>query len=182
VARDRATRVSKYLAKVLRHAPQDIGLTLGEHGWVAVDELLDRSASAGLPITREELDAAVHASGKRRYAYDETGTRIRALQGHSVAVDLGLEPVDPPPVLFHGTHPGALDAIRRDGLVPMRRHHVHLSPDVATARQVGGRRGRAIVLEVDAAAMARDGHVFLRADNGVWLTDAVAPRYLAEAG
>ena len=182
MARDRATRVSKYLAKVLRHAPQDIGLTLGEHGWVAVDELLDRSASAGLPITREELDAAVHAPGKRRYAYDETGTRIRALQGHSVAVDLGLEPADPPPVLFHGTHPGALDAIRRDGLRPMRRHHVHLSPDVPTALQVGGRRGRAIVLEVDAAAMARDGHVFLRADNGVWLTDAVAPRYLPEPG
>ena len=182
MARDRATRVSKYLAKVLRHAPQDIGLTLGEHGWVAVGELLDRSASAGLPITREELDAAVHAPGKRRYAYDETGTRVRALQGHSVAVDLGLEPADPPPVLFHGTHPGALEAIRRDGLLPMRRHHVHLSPDVPTARQVGGRRGRAIVLEVDAAAMARDGHVFLRADNGVWLTDAVAPRYLPEPG
>ena len=178
MARDRATRVSKYLAKVLRHAPQDIGLSLGEHGWVAVDELLERSAAGGLPITRDELDAAVHAPGKRRYAYDQTGTRIRALQGHSVAVDLGLEPVDPPPELFHGTHPGVLAAIRRDGLRPMARHHVHLSPDVPTARRVGARRGRAVVLTVDAAAMARDGHLFLRTDNGVWLTDAVPPRYL----
>ncbi len=181
MARDRATRVSKYLARVLRHAPHEIGLTLGDQGWVDVDELLGRSTAAGLPITREELDAAVHAPGKRRYAYDPAGTRVRALQGHSVAIDLGLAPVDPPARLFHGTHPGALEPIRREGLRPMARHHVHLSADVPTARQVGGRRGRAVVLTVDAAAMARDGHVFLRSDNGVWLTDAVPARYLGEA-
>jgi len=180
VAGDRATRVSKALARVLRHGPERIGLRLDGHGWADVDELLERSARSGRPISREELDAAVHAPGKRRYAFDETGTRVRALQGHSVEVDLGLAPAAPPAVLFHGTHPGALAAIRAEGLRPMGRHHVHLSPDVATAVQVGGRRGRAAVLTVDAAAMARDGRAFLRADNGVWLTDAVAPRYLRE--
>ncbi len=178
--RDRATRISKFLARHLRHAPEDLGLELDAHGWAGVDELLAASARAGLPIDRADLDAAVHAPGKRRYAYDAGGQRIRALQGHSVAVDLGLEPVAPPAVLFHGTHPGALAAIRAEGLRPMGRHHVHLSPDERTARQVGGRRGRPVVLEVDAAAMAADGHAFLRTDNGVWLTDAVPVRYLRE--
>ena len=181
MARDGATRVSKFLARHLRHAPERLGLELDAQGWVDVDALLAASARAGMRLDRGDLDAAVHAEGKRRYAYDASGTRIRALQGHSVPVDLGLEPVDPPPVLFHGTHPAALAAIRDEGLRPMGRHHVHLSPDEATARQVGGRRGRPVVLRVDAAAMARDGHAFLLAANGVWLTDAVAPGYLAEA-
>lgn len=176
--RDRRTRISKFLARHLRHAPQDLGLTLDPHGWVGVEELLAACARAGMRIDRADLDAAVHAPGKRRYAYDPAGTRIRALQGHTVAVDLGLEAVAPPPTLFHGTHPGALAAIRAEGLRPMGRHHVHLSPDERTARQVGARRGRPVVLAVDAAAMAADGHRFLLTDNGVWLTDAVAPRYL----
>ena len=180
MTREPVRRVSKFLARHLRHAPQDLGLELDPQGWVDVDALLRASARAGMPIDRTDLDAAVHAEGKRRYAYDVSGTRIRALQGHSLPVDLGLAPVDPPAVLFHGTHPGALAAIRAEGLRPMARHHVHLSPDEATARQVGGRRGRPVILRVDAAAMARDGHDFLLTANGVWLTDAVPPRYLAE--
>ena len=176
--RDRALRVSRYLARHLRHRPDAIGLALDAGGWAQVDDLLERAAAAGLPFSRKELDAAVHAPGKRRYAYDETGECVRAVQGHSIPVELGLEPVAPPAVLFHGTHPGAVGAIRAEGLRPMGRHHVHLSADEAEARRVGARRGRPVVLTVDAAAMARDGHRFLRADNGVWLTDAVAPRYL----
>jgi putative RNA 2'-phosphotransferase len=178
VPRDRATRISKLLARHLRHAPQDLGLELDAQGWVAVDDLIAACGRAGLPIDRADLDAAVHAPGKRRFAYDEGARRIRALQGHSVAVDLGLDPVAPPAVLFHGTHPGALDAIRAEGLRPMARHHVHLSSDAGTAREVGGRRGRPVVLEVDAAAMAADGHAFLLTGNGVWLTAAVPPPYL----
>jgi putative RNA 2'-phosphotransferase len=135
--------VSKELAKVLRHRPERLGLSLDPHGWVAVDELLDRSASAGLPITRDELDAAVHAPGKRRYAFDETGTRIRALQGHSVAVDLGLEPTDPPPALFHGTHPGALEASAATGSGPCAATTCTSRPTSRRpARSAGGAGGR----------------------------------------
>jgi putative RNA 2'-phosphotransferase len=181
MARDRATRISKFLARHLRHAPEDLGLELDAQGWADVDALLAASARAGLVIGRADLDAAVHAPGKRRYAYDASGARVRALQGHSIPVDLGLQPVAPPATLFHGTHPGALAAIRAEGLRPMGRHHVHLSPDERTARQVGGRRGRPVVLEIDARAMASDGHEFLLTDNGVWLTCAVPARHLRVA-
>ncbi|HVL97259.1 MAG TPA: RNA 2'-phosphotransferase [Solirubrobacteraceae bacterium] len=182
VSRRRAATVSKFLARHLRHSPERIGLALDEAGWAEVDEVLGAAARHGFPITRQELDAAVHAAGKRRYAYDDTGTRIRAVQGHSVAVDLGYEPRTPPVTLYHGTHAGALAEIERDGLRPMGRHHVHLSPDAATARAVGARRGPPVVLEVDAAGMHTDGHSFLLAGNGVWLTDHVPPDRLRRAG
>ena len=174
----RRVAVSKFLAKHLRHQPEHIGLALDEAGWARVDELLAASARAGFAITREELDAAVHAPGKRRYVYDDSGTRVRAAQGHSVDVDLGYAPSVPPAVLYHGTHPGAVDAILAAGLSPMGRRHVHLSGDAETARQVGARRGRPVVLAVDAAALHAAGHPFLVADNGVWLTDAVPPERL----
>lgn len=175
----RAVTVSKFLAKHLRHRPEAIGLELDDAGWVAVDELLAASERAGFAISRAELDAAVHAPGKRRYVLDESGARIRAAQGHSVAVDLGYAPAAPPAVLFHGTHPGALEAILAEGLTPMGRRHVHLSADVETARQVGARRGRPVVLEVDAGGLHAAGHAFYLAANGVWLTGAVPPERLS---
>ncbi|MDP9384937.1 MAG: RNA 2'-phosphotransferase [Actinomycetota bacterium] len=178
MGRRRAVTVSKFLARHLRHAPQAIGLELDAAGWAEVGALFDACTRAGFPITREELDAAVHAPGKRRYAYDATGTRIRAVQGHSVEVELGYPPAVPPVVLYHGTHPGALDTILASGLAPMGRRHVHLSPDVATARQVGARRGRPVVLAVDAAALHAAGQAFYRAENGVWLTGPVGPQHL----
>lgn len=177
--RPRAVTVSKFLAKHLRHQPEAIGLELDAAGWASVDDVLAASARAGFPITREELDAAVFAAGKRRYVYDESGARVRAAQGHSVVVELGYEPAVPPAVLYHGTHPRALDAILREGLRPMGRRHVHLSADVASATDVGRRRGRPIVLAVDAATLHAAGRVFFVADNGVWLTDAVPAERLS---
>ena len=114
----------------------------------------------------------------KRFAFDESGTRIRASQGHSVVVDLGLEAETPPETLYHGTHPGALDAILADGLEKMNRHAVHLSPDVETATRVGARRGKPVILRIDARRMAEDGHVFTRSDNGVWLVERVPAGYL----
>ena len=139
----RAVTVSKFLALHLRHAPERIGLELDEAGWVDVDELLRAAEAAGFPITRAELDVAVAEPVKRRYAYDESGTRVRAVQGHSVAVSLGYEPSAPPAELFHGTVERFLERILAEGLRPMDRRHVHLSPDVATAQTVGMRRGQA---------------------------------------
>ena len=176
----RLVKISKYLSKHLRHQPERLGLTLEPGGWVAVADLLAACAAHRFPLSRADLDAVVAGSDKKRFGYDDGGTRIRANQGHSTAVDLQLETVAPPPTLYHGTHPGVLDAIRADGLKKMARHHVHLSADAATARTVGARRGRPVILEIDAAAMQRDGYLFYRSDNGVWLVDAVQPQYLRE--
>ncbi|MEV1009315.1 RNA 2'-phosphotransferase [Streptomyces sp. NPDC049881] len=180
----RRIRVSKYLSRHLRHDPGRIGITLGPQGWTSVPALLDAARRHGFPVTPAELAEVVATDDKRRYALDGTGAaqRIRASQGHTVAVDLGLPPADPPAYLFHGTTARFLPAIRAEGLRPMARHHVHLSPDRATATRVGARRGRPVVLTVDSGAMHRDGHVFRLSDNGVWLADAVPPAYLAGTG
>lgn len=166
-------RASKRLSRVLRHAPDSVGLTLDDAGWVDVADLL-----AALGMTRSQLDDVVAGNDKRRFAFDDSGTRIRASQGHSVPVDLGYAAARPPDELFHGTVERFLPAVLADGLRPQGRHAVHLSEDVGTARRVGARRGRPVVLRVDAAALADDGAVFTRSANGVWLVAAVPPRHL----
>lgn len=173
-------KVSKYLSKHLRHQPERIGLTLDEGGWVEIDALLGAAAAHGFRITRDELDHVVATNDKKRFAIE--GTRIRASQGHSIDIDLDLPSATPPPYLYHGTVARALDAIRAEGLRPMNRHDVHLSPDRETATRVGARRGRPVVLSVDAGAMHRDGHIFHISANGVWLTQAVPPQYLRFPG
>ncbi|MFI9567680.1 RNA 2'-phosphotransferase [Streptomyces rishiriensis] len=175
-AERRTVKVSKYLSKHLRHQPERIGLTLDGAGWVEIDELIAACAAHGFRFTRDELDHVVAANDKKRFAVE--GTRIRASQGHSIEVDLGLPPAPPPPYLYHGTVGRYLEAIRVEGLRTMNRHDVHLSADRETATRVGARRGRPVVLSVDAGAMHRDGHVFHISANGVWLTKAVPPQYL----
>lgn len=171
-------KLSRRMSKALRHAPAEFGLTLDAGGWVDVDDLVAALDLPHRPATRKLLEHVVATSDKQRFAFDATGTRIRANQGHSVAVDLGLEPVTPPDLLFHGTVERFLPAIRRDGLKPMKRHHVHLSADETTATKIGQRRGQPVVLRVDAAAMQRAGHVFYRSANGVWLVDEVPAQFL----
>jgi putative RNA 2'-phosphotransferase len=177
--RDRWTELSKFLSYVLRHRPESIGLSLGDGGWVPVETLLSLAAEAGRRITREDLEVILQRKGKQRFALSEDGARIRASQGHSVAVDLQLSPLEPPELLYHGTIARSLPAIRVEGLRPMGRQHVHLSVDRDTARTVGGRRGPPVVLEIAAGAMHRAGHLFYRADNGVWLTAHVPPSHIA---
>jgi putative RNA 2'-phosphotransferase len=172
----RTVKVSKYLSKHLRHQPERIGLRLDEGGWVAIDTLLEAAAAHGFRLTRDELVHVVATNDKQRFAID--GARIRASQGHTVEVDLGLPPAAPPPYLYHGTVARNVGPIRSEGLRPMDRHDVHLSADRETAVRVGARRGSPVVLAVDAAAMHRAGHVFHVSANGVWLTRAVPPSYL----
>jgi putative RNA 2'-phosphotransferase len=174
----RLTTVSKFISKYLRHEPEALGITLAPGGWVAVDELLAGATQSGFTIDSEELKQVVAESDKQRFAFDGTGTRIRANQGHSTEVDLELPAAVPPNVLFHGTVEKYLDAILAEGLKKMARHHVHLSPDRATAEKVGERRGRPVILVVDAAAMHAAGHKFYVSTNGVWLTDHVPAKYL----
>lgn len=172
------SRISKFLSLVLRHEPGRIGITLDEAGWVDVERLLAALAAHGVALTRAELADIVATSDKRRYAFSDDGKRIRANQGHSVPVALGLPPVEPPATLFHGTVDAALPGIRREGLRRGDRHDVHLSADLDTANMVGGRRGKAIILTVHAGEMARAGHVFYRSENGVWLTAHVPPAFI----
>lgn len=178
---ERRTKVSKYLSKHLRHEPERLGLTLAPGGWVEVDALLAACARHRLALTRADVEEVVATNDKLRFSFDETGRRIRANQGHSVKVDLQLEPAVPPEILYHGTTERFVPLIEEQGLCKMSRHHVHLSPDVPTAIRVGARRGRPFVYAVDSAGMSRDGFVFFRWANGVWLVDAVATRYLRHA-
>ncbi|MEI2778605.1 MAG: RNA 2'-phosphotransferase [Tetrasphaera sp.] len=175
--KQQVVRLSKRLSRVLRHQPERIGLTLDAGGWVPIDALVAALNASGMRVTRADLDEVVARNDKRRYAVDATGTRIRASQGHTIDVDLGLHATTPPAVLFHGTVAAALPGIRQSGLIPMRRNHVHLSPDEEMARVVGARRGRPVIIRVNAAAMEDEGHTFFLSDNGVWLTAVVPAVY-----
>ncbi|MFV3333433.1 RNA 2'-phosphotransferase [Pseudomonas sp. NY15437] len=172
--------ISKWLSLILRHSPESAGLTLDANGWANVDELLAQSARKGHRFDRAMLDEVVASNDKQRFALSEDGLRIRANQGHSVRIDLQLEPCEPPEVLYHGTVPAAMAAILADGLKPMTRQHVHLSADRETADRVGSRRGKPTILVVRSGQMWRDGHRFYRSANGVWLADAVPSTYLEQ--
>ena len=178
----RVIRTSKFLSKVLRHAPGIIGIALDESGWTSVDGLIAAANRRGITIDRELLMEVVATNDKRRFSLSEDGSMIRANQGHSVQVDLGLEAVRPPDVLYHGTADRFLASIEAKGLVAGRRHHVHLSLDSQTATKVGSRHGEPVVLTIDAARMWSDGHVFYCSANGVWLTDQVPVDYIRFGG
>jgi putative RNA 2'-phosphotransferase len=171
--------ISKLLSLVLRHAPERIDINLDAQGWTPVDVLLSKLKKAGHTVSRDFLEEVVATNDKKRFTLSDDGKRIRAAQGHSVSVELGIRPSEPPAVLFHGTASANLDSIFEKGIIPGKRQQVHLSVDRDTASRVGQRHGTPRVLVVDAAKMHADGVLFYRADNGVWLTDLVAPGYLS---
>lgn len=172
------TRYSKFMSLVLRHQPHAYGLALDEHGWAQIDDLIAAARQAGVPLSLELIEQIVAQNDKQRFAISDNGRAIRARQGHSISVDLALQPLEPPPQLYHGTAERFLESIREQGLLRRSRQHVHLSPDVPTAIKVGQRHGKPVVLTVESAAMARDGYLFYRSENGVWLVDAVPVQYL----
>lgn len=172
-------RVSRFLSLVLRHEPEKIGLKLDAAGWANVDALLAGCARHGIELSREQLDVIVARSDKQRFAFDQTGRRIRANQGHSVPVALGYPRATPPELLYHGTVTKFVAAILKNGLLKGERHHVHLSADEATAWNVGRRRGAPVILVVRAGELHRAGSVFFQSANGVWLVDHVPPQCVA---
>lgn len=172
------TRISKFLSLVLRHQPEAIGLTVDENGWASVPELLEKIQHKGIAIDADILQHIVVANNKKRFAFNEDQTKIRASQGHSIEVDLGYTTSIPPAILYHGTAVQNLPSVLQKGLQKQSRQHVHLSADIETASKVGQRHGKPIVLKVMAADMHNNGYVFFLSANGVWLTDAVPPVYL----
>jgi putative RNA 2'-phosphotransferase len=174
----RYVRISKYLSKHLRHQPERLGLELAPGGWVNVDELLAAVSQNGFEISRSELQQVVASNDKQRFAFDESGDLIRANQGHSTEVNLQLPVRTPPAILYHGTHFKAVTAILATGLQKMSRHHVHLTTNLSIAHQVGGRRGKSVVLAINALLMESNGFDFYCTDNDVWLVEVVPPQYL----
>jgi len=171
-------RASKFLSLILRHEPERVGLTLGEAGWVGVEELLQAVNRHGVALTLDELRNVVATSDKKRFAFSEDGLRIRASQGHSVAIDLQYPPQTPPEILYHATATRFLDGIRQHGLQKMERHDVHLSAETKLTLQVGGRHGKPVLLTIRAGDMHRAGSVFCCSANGVWLVDHVPPQFI----
>lgn len=174
---DAITRGSKFLSLILRHQPQTAGLTLDAEGWAEINALL-AGAPRRLGLDRARLEEIVATNDKKRFEISADGARIRAVQGHSVAIDLGLDAIAPPETLYHGTATRFLKAILAEGLRPGTRRHVHLSADAETARRVGARHGLPAILLVAAGRAAADGQRFFRAENGVWLTEPLPARYL----
>ncbi len=174
------TSISKFLSLVLRHRPEVIGIELDEQGWVPIDLLLAACAAHGRLFSRADLDYVVANNNKQRFAISPDGQRIRASQGHSIAVKLGYEPAEPPELLYHGTAVQNLPSIRHQGLLKGNRHHVHLSADEATATAVGQRHGKPVVLTVRAGEMVRAGYQFFQSTNGVWLTETVPYQFVEE--
>jgi putative RNA 2'-phosphotransferase len=179
---ERNTHISKFLALVLRHKPEEIGIRLDEAGWVEVEVLLEAMGRNGECVSREELEEVVTTNDKKRFALSGDGRRIRANQGHSVDVDLHLPAVMPPEILYHGTADRFLEGIRKTGLQKGQRQHVHLSETKETGETVGKRHGRPVVLQVRAGDMHRAGRKFWRSENGVWLTEVVPAEFIVFPG
>lgn len=168
---------SKFISLILRHKPEEIGISLDEHGWANVNELISGIAKTQ-PFTMEMLEEIVSTDDKGRYSFNEDKTLIRANQGHSIPVDVELEQVTPPEHLYHGTGEKYVSSIEAQGLIPKSRLYVHLSPDYATAEKVGSRHGKPVVYRISAEQMANDGYLFYKSVNGVWLTKEVPAKYL----
>ena len=168
---------SKYLSLILRHRPEEAGITLDGHGWADVEELI-AGVRKSRPFDRETLEKIVATDEKQRYSFNENHTLIRANQGHSVPVDVELPVTEPPEILYHGTGEKYAASIDAQGLLPRRRLYVHLSGDEDTARSVGIRHRRPVIYEVLSGRMSLDGFVFYRSVNGVWLTKTVPAMYL----
>ena len=174
----RLVQISKTMSKALRHKPESLGLNPTISGWVGVDTLLAALNRKGFGISRAELEEVVAKNDKQRFSFDQQKENIRANQGHSIEVNLGLSPLEPPEFLFHGTTSQALGLVLELGLQRMKRHHVHLSLDTQTALRVGNRHGKAVLLRIKALEMYRQGYDFFCSENGVWLADEVPPRFL----
>ena len=175
----RMEQTSKFLSLILRHKPETIGITLDEHGWANVEELL-AALSRDQEMNMAMLEEIVATDNKQRYSFNEDNTLIRANQGHSIPVDVELEKKEPPEYLWHGTGEKFVASIKEQGLIPKSRLYVHLSTDYDTAVKVGKRHGKPVIFKVASGKMYADGYDFYCSVNGVWLTKEVPVEYLSE--
>ncbi len=170
--------ISKLMSLVLRHKPETIGLQLDENGWANVQQLIEKINESGTAVDAATINIVVDTNDKKRFAFNEDKTCIRASQGHSLEVELNLNTVLPPDVLYHGTTERFLESILKTGLTKQQRQHVHLSEFIETAKAVGGRHGKPVILTINAKAMAAAGFLFYLSENNVWLVDSVPVEYI----
>ena len=175
IEKSREKEISKHLSYVLRHRPDSIGIHLDSHGWANVSLLLDK-----MKISQAELEYVVFNNSKNRFSISDDKQSIRANQGHSVKIELGLSSKIPPNKLYHGTTMNSYEKIKKEGLLKMNRNHVHLSSEIETAKQVGSRHGKPIILVINCEMMIAENIKFYKSENGVWLTDFVNPKYITE--
>jgi len=174
------TTISKFLSLALRHQPEKIGLQLDGNGWANLDELIEKMNAKSLAVDMAMIETVVATNDKKRFIFNENKTSIRANQGHSIEVELNLQPTVPPAILYHGTAEKFLPSILQNGLQKQSRQHVHLSGATDTAKNVGSRHGKPVVLTIDTKAMHEEGFVFYLSENKVWLTDAVPVQYISQ--
>jgi putative RNA 2'-phosphotransferase len=173
-------KFGKFMSFVLRHHPEDIGITLDAHGWADVNALIAGIRKTYPQFTRDVLERIVRENNKQRYSFNDDKTKIRANQGHSIDVDVVMKQAEPPEYLYHGTAERFLNSIRQQGLTRQHRQYVHLSQDADTAVEVGRRHGSPVVLKINASAMYRDGLVFHISENGVWQCENVPWKYIIQ--
>ena len=171
-------KLSKFISLILRHKPEEIGITLDDYGWAKIEDLINGINRSGRRIDMEILEEIVRTDNKQRYSFNEDKTKIRANQGHSIPVNVDLKELEPPKTLYHGTATKSLEGIKSLGIKSMTRLYVHLSKDFETAKQVGTRHGECVVLLINAERMYKDGIKFYLSENGVWLTEYVDPKYI----
>ena len=171
--------LSKFLSLILRHKPERIDLKLDENGWAEVDDLIQKANTKGFKFDTEKLNTIVENNNKKRFAFNEDKSKIRANQGHSISVDLQFQAEKPPKILYHGTGEKYVQSIEKSGLIKKNRNHVHLSADIKTALIVGKRHGNPKIFIVDAEKMNQNGFEFYLSKNGVWLIDSVPSEYLS---
>jgi putative RNA 2'-phosphotransferase len=182
VTENQRAKISKKLSYVLRHAPESIGLTLDNQGWANVKDLMIKiEIPLSLPAGQAGIEAlveVVETNEKKRFAFNDDMTLIRASQGHSIDIDLAYQPTTPPDFLFHGTATRFIESIQKEGLLKGSRHHVHLSLDESTAQKVGMRHGKPIILTIKSKDMYEAGHLFYVSENDVWLTEHVPVAFI----
>lgn len=172
------TNLSRYMSLILRHKPEVIGITLDEHGWASVNDLICGIEKNNPGFNMNILEQIVRTDSKQRYSFNDDKSLIRANQGHSVNVDVELKEKEPPEYLYHGTGEKYVKSINQDGLIPKSRLYVHLSKDIKTAENVGKRHGKEVVYRINSGQMYRDGYKFYLSENGIWLTKEVPIKYL----
>ena len=174
------TKLSRYISYILRHCPEEVGISLDREGWADTRALIEGICAKGHTIDIKTLERIVREDSKQRYSFSPDKSRIRANQGHSIPVEVEMRTAEPPARLYHGTSEKALDSIKQNGILKMNRLYVHLSGDTETAFKVGSRHGKPVVLVVDTAAMSADGYVFKISENGVWQSEEIPWKYVTE--
>lgn len=172
-------RISKLLSYILRHDPESIGITVDNYGYANVSLLIESVIrNKKVVLDFDILCDIVDTDNKQRYSFNEDKTKIRANQGHSIEVDVGLCKKIPPDILYHGTAVCFESSIDTEGILPMGRLYVHLSNDIETAIIVGKRHGSPLVYTINCSKMIDQGYTFYLSKNNVWLVVRVPVQFI----